>query len=103
MGNGPPLDPLAVGLTLKDVDFSLVLFTDGAKSGNPDVYTALKTSGGTASVVGIPGLRLDAWSFDVQLNQTSDAAHPSRVLDFNDGATDHVAGISGHALGWTRD
>src|SRR5207244_674308 len=84
VGNGPPSDPSAVGLTLKDVDFSLVQFTDGATS-----YTALKTSGGTASVEGISDVQLDAWSFHVQLNQTSDAAHPNQVLDFNDGGTHH--------------
>ena len=55
VGNGLPSDPLAAGLSLTDVDFSLVLFTDGPKDGGV-VYTALKTSGGTASVVGVPDL-----------------------------------------------
>src|SRR4029079_16379420 len=37
VGKGPPSDPLAVGLTLKGFDFSLVLFAAGAKAGNPVV------------------------------------------------------------------
>jgi hypothetical protein len=89
VGNGPPSDPSAVGLSLTDVNFSLVLFADDEGT----VYTALKTSGGAASVVGVPDLLLNAWSFGVQLNQTSDTAHPNRVLDFDDGADDAVAGI----------
>jgi hypothetical protein len=49
-------------------------------------YTALKTYGGTASVIGVPGLVLEAWSLGVELNQTSDTgAFIDRVLDFSAG------------------
>src|SRR5262249_42594533 len=45
VGSGPPSDPLSVGINLTGIDFSLVMFTDEASG---VVYTALKTSGGTA-------------------------------------------------------
>jgi hypothetical protein len=85
------------------VDFSLLFFTDGAKNANPDVYTALKTFGGTASLVGITDLDLDAWNFAVQLNQvTQRCSHEleprSRLQRWCDGCGRRR---TGNALGWT--
>jgi len=92
VGNGPATAPGALGLNLVGIDVSLLLFTD--TSGATDVaYTALRTSGGTAALAGSSDLILELTSFQVQLNRTSDAANPGRVLDFRDGASDSVAGI----------
>jgi hypothetical protein len=92
VGNGPSGAPNALGLDLVGINFSLLLFTDSA--GLDDVtYTALKTSGGTASLVGSGDLVLELSAFGVQLNQTSDIANPGRVLDFQNGPSDSVAGI----------
>ncbi|MEJ2310307.1 MAG: hypothetical protein P8Z78_13455 [Gammaproteobacteria bacterium] len=90
VGNGPATEPGATGLSLTDIDFSLLLFTDEATSTS---YTALKTSGGSASLVGFPDLTLGAWSVNVEINQTSDSLNPDKVLDFNDGSADSIAGI----------
>ncbi|MFH1044601.1 MAG: LEPR-XLL domain-containing protein, partial [Pseudomonadota bacterium] len=90
VGNGPDTDPAAFGLSLAGIDFSLLLFTD---TSNDISYTALKTSCGTASFTGLSDLVLEAWAFNVELNQTSDGANSDRVLDFRNGPSDAVDGI----------
>jgi hypothetical protein len=85
--NGDPTtDSNAVGLSLQDVDFSLLLFTDKSAA-TPVSYTAMKTDGGSASLIGVSGLVMSIKDFHVALNQTSDTAHPSLVLDFNASGT----------------
>jgi hypothetical protein len=82
-GNAPNADPTAegaVGLSLEDINFSLLLFTDSTTGFN---YTALNSSGGSASFIGIPGLDLAFNDFSLQLNQTSNTSNPNLVLDFN--------------------
>ncbi|HKS63240.1 MAG TPA: LEPR-XLL domain-containing protein, partial [Xanthobacteraceae bacterium] len=80
VGNGPPADPTAVGLSLTALDFTFVQFVDESNV----TYTALKSSGGTASLVGLKDVVLDAWDIGVQLNQASAG---SAVLDFNAGGS----------------
>ncbi len=81
VGNGPVTDPARVGLELTNINFTLLLFTDSTGIG----YTALSTSGGSASLVGVPDVTFGSSSFEVELNRTSDGSNPNRVLDFNSG------------------
>jgi hypothetical protein len=91
--NGPWVDavatPNAFGLSLSDVDFTLLLLShDGVD------YTALKANGDSAGFVGTSAFVVEVSAFNVELNLTSDDANPGRVLDFNDGTDDSVAGIA---------
>jgi hypothetical protein len=92
--NGPFVDaattPGALGLSLTGVGFSLALVSDTANSRE---FTALNASVTDASLVGFPGLSVTVSSLSVAINQTSDTGNPDQVLDFNDGASDSVAGI----------
>ncbi|MDA1013146.1 MAG: DUF4347 domain-containing protein, partial [Planctomycetota bacterium] len=93
-GNAPGADPTApgaIGLSLEDIDFTLVLFTDRTLA-TPVSYTALTTQGGSASFIGLPDLQMDITDFEASLNQTSDALNPNRVLDFS--SMGSVSGIS---------
>ena len=88
--NGPFVDeattPDAMGLSIGGIDFALLLLEHGGID-----YTAFTTSGGSATLVGVPGLTLGASSISVAFNSTSDAANPDKVLDFD--AAGSVAGI----------
>ena len=90
LNGDPTTDPNAVGLSLKSVDFSLVLFTDKSVA-TPVSFTAMKTDGGSASLIGVTGLVMSVKDFHAALNKTSDATHPSLVLDFDPSGT--AAGI----------
>ena len=82
IGNGPPTDPTAVGLSVTALNFTFVQFVDQS---NGVGYTALKTSGGTATLVGLEDvLEFHAWDIGVRLNQASNG---SAVLDFNGGGS----------------
>ena len=88
--NGPYVDPTsspdAFGLSLTDIDFSMIRFSDTSGLA-PVEYTALKTSGGSATFVGLPDLTLGLYSFAVNLNQTSDSSNSGLVLDLNPGGS----------------
>src|SRR5262249_1428579 len=94
-GQGPASAPDPYGLQMTDVDFTLLLFTDQATG---TTYSALKTSGGTASLVGDSELELSAYNFSVNLNVTSDVANPGKVLDFSAAGGGVVTSVSGPAL-----
>jgi hypothetical protein len=89
--DGVTSDPQATGLSLTGIDFSLLMFTDDNTGTH---YTALNTSGNSASFVGFDEIQLDILSFAVQFNQTSDSLNPGRVLDFNPGGSVSGIGVS---------
>ena len=66
--NADPTAPGAIGLSLTDLDFSLLLFTDKSAALQPVTYKALKTDGGSATFVGVSDLTLDLNNFNVELN-----------------------------------
>jgi hypothetical protein len=79
------------GVSVSSLDFSLLQFSDSVSGFD---YTALNTSITSATFAGGAALSIDVSSLVVELNQTSDTADPSLVLDFKNGATDSVDGIS---------
>ncbi|HTD64944.1 MAG TPA: hypothetical protein VK846_00235, partial [Candidatus Limnocylindria bacterium] len=72
-----------IALRLEDLKVALVLVNDGALV-NPVSYTAIKASIGGAGLDGIDGLELNVISLALEVNKSSDALHPNRVLDFAD-------------------
>ena len=80
--NGPATNTSAIGFSLVDIAFSMLLFSDTSGS-SPVIYTALKTTGGGASFVGITDMVMGLYSFSVKINRTSDSENPGDVLDFD--------------------
>ena len=69
-----------VGLLLSDVSLGLALMKDAPGVGTTS-YTALIASG-TAQLVGVDELNIFG-TLRVELNQTSDTANPTKVVDFS--------------------
>ncbi|HTD68443.1 MAG TPA: LEPR-XLL domain-containing protein, partial [Candidatus Limnocylindria bacterium] len=92
--NGPASNPAAFGLSITNVNFTLLMFTDA--KGTPDntgddvKYTALKASGESAGFVGSSDINVGVYNFAVELNKTNNPALNAPVLDFK--ATGSVAG-----------
>ncbi|MGD8417386.1 MAG: hypothetical protein PVH91_10035, partial [Pseudomonadales bacterium] len=74
-------EPDAIGVSIADLDFTLLRFDDAGTQ-----YTALTTTAGAGSLVG-SGLSLDMTTLSANLNRTSDGANPDLVLDLNPGGS----------------
>ena len=71
-----------IGLTLTDIDFAMLMVT--TTGATPVKYTAIKASIGGATLSGVTGLVLTVGSLFLEVNQSSDATKPNKVLDFKD-------------------
>jgi len=71
------------GISIEDVAFSLLTYDDavGVDASN-GIFRALKTTGGSAELVGFEGVEVALRDFSLEVN-TSTADDPSLVLDFS--------------------
>ncbi|HMJ89761.1 MAG TPA: hypothetical protein VK530_08085, partial [Candidatus Acidoferrum sp.] len=71
-----------IALLLEDLTVAMVMVNSGGVT--PVSYTAVKAGIGGASFDGIDGLVLNVVSLSIEVNKSSDALNPNKVLDFAD-------------------